>query len=105
MTMPALKITNMGVSSEQDAFKEATSLVKGDLEKVNALLLEQMNSPVNLIPQLASYLIAAGGKRIRPVITLLSAKMCGYGGIHHLGLAACVELIHAATLLHDDVVD
>jgi octaprenyl-diphosphate synthase len=61
---------------------------------------------VDLIPQLASHLIAAGGKRLRPVLTLASAKMCGYeNGTRHIALSACVEFIHTATLLHDDVVD
>jgi octaprenyl-diphosphate synthase len=64
-----------------------------------------MQSRVTLIPTLASHLIAAGGKRIRPMLTLGAAKLCGYGGQHHVALAACVEFIHTATLLHDDVVD
>jgi octaprenyl-diphosphate synthase len=58
-----------------------------------------------MIPRLAEHLIAAGGKRVRPMLTLLAAGMCGYRGQRHLGLAACVEFIHTATLLHDDVVD
>jgi len=64
-----------------------------------------MQSPVELIPQLAGYIIAAGGKRLRPVLTLASARLCGYEGNRHQALAACVEFIHTATLLHDDVVD
>src|SRR5688572_6911166 len=64
-----------------------------------------MHSPVELIPTLAGHIIAAGGKRLRPLLTLASAKMCGYRGRRHLALAACVEFIHTATLLHDDVVD
>src|SRR3546814_9710760 len=64
-----------------------------------------MQSPVALIPQLASHIVAAGGKRLRPMLTLASAQLCGYQGERHLGLAACVEFIHTATLLHDDVVD
>ncbi|MPZ12470.1 MAG: polyprenyl synthetase family protein [Kiloniellaceae bacterium] len=64
-----------------------------------------MHSPVALIPQLASHIVAAGGKRLRPMLTLASARLCGYQGERHLGLAACVEFIHTATLLHDDVVD
>ncbi|OUT79220.1 MAG: farnesyltranstransferase [Rhodospirillaceae bacterium TMED23] len=64
-----------------------------------------MDSPVTLIPQLAGHLIAAGGKRIRPMLTLASARLCGYDGERHKGLAASVEFIHTATLLHDDVVD
>src|SRR3546814_12174830 len=64
-----------------------------------------MHSPVGLIPQLAGHIVAAGGKRLRPMLTLAAARLCGYRGEHHLGLAACVEFIHTATLLHDDVVD
>jgi len=81
------------------------ALVSEDLKQVNALILERMQSPVALIPQLAGHIIAAGGKRLRPMLTLASARMCGYRGRRHIGLAACVEFIHTATLLHDDVVD
>ena len=83
-----------------------TNLVADDLRDVNELIIRYMESPVVLIPQLASHLVAAGGKRLRPVLTLASAKMCGYAdGNRHIALAACVEFIHTATLLHDDVVD
>ncbi len=64
-----------------------------------------MDSPVALIPQLAAHIVAAGGKRLRPLLTLATARMCGYEGTRHIDLAACVEFIHTATLLHDDVVD
>jgi octaprenyl-diphosphate synthase len=82
-----------------------TALLKNDLEHVNALILERMQSPVMLIPQLAGHIIAAGGKRLRPMLTLATARMCGYQGERHVALAAAVEFIHTATLLHDDVVD
>jgi octaprenyl-diphosphate synthase len=72
---------------------------------VNEVILTQMQSPVLLIPQLAGHIIAAGGKRLRPMLTLCAARLCGYTGRRHVGLAACVEFIHTATLLHDDVVD
>ncbi len=78
---------------------------KDDLERVNALIIERMQSPVSLIPQLAGHIIAAGGKRLRPMLTLATARMCGYRGSRHVALAAAVEFIHTATLLHDDVVD
>ncbi|MCI0753326.1 polyprenyl synthetase family protein [Teichococcus vastitatis] len=71
----------------------------------NQLIIDRMQSPVQLIPQLAAHLIAAGGKRLRPMLTLSAARLCGYQGERHIGLAACVEFIHTATLLHDDVVD
>jgi octaprenyl-diphosphate synthase len=64
-----------------------------------------MHSPVALIPQLAGHIVAAGGKRLRPVLTLASARLCGYEGKRHIALATSVEFIHTATLLHDDVVD
>ncbi|MFQ5774213.1 MAG: polyprenyl synthetase family protein [Kiloniellaceae bacterium] len=82
-----------------------TVLVADELQAVNRLILERMHSPVGLIPQLAGHIIAAGGKRLRPILTLASARLCGYQGRRHIGLAACVEFIHTATLLHDDVVD
>lgn len=81
------------------------SLVEADLEQVNAVILSQAASDVALIPTLARHLIASGGKRLRPALTLLCARLCGYTGTQHISLAACVEFIHTATLLHDDVVD
>jgi octaprenyl-diphosphate synthase len=81
------------------------ALTRGDLASVNKVILQRMQSPVLLIPQLAGHIIAAGGKRLRPMLTLGAARMCGYGGSRHIGLAAAVEFIHTATLLHDDVVD
>ncbi len=81
------------------------ALVAEDLKAVNQLVIERMASPVSLIPQLAGHIVAAGGKRLRPVLTLASARICGYEGQRHVALAACVEFIHTATLLHDDVVD
>ncbi|MEM7173532.1 MAG: polyprenyl synthetase family protein, partial [Pseudomonadota bacterium] len=82
-----------------------TGLVAEDLKSVNHLIVKHMDSPVALIPQLAGHIVAAGGKRLRPMLTLAAAQLCGYEGERHLGLAACVEFIHTATLLHDDVVD
>ncbi len=81
------------------------NLVADDLKLVNEMILRNMDSPVALIPQLASHIIAAGGKRLRPILTLAAAHMCSYTGDRHIALAACVEFIHTATLLHDDVVD
>jgi len=80
-------------------------LVLDDLKRVNQIIVDQMQSPVALIPQLAGHIVAAGGKRLRPVLTLAATKLCGYEGERHIALAACVEFIHTATLLHDDVVD
>jgi octaprenyl-diphosphate synthase len=80
-------------------------LLSADLDRVNALIVARMHSPVALIPQLAGHIVAAGGKRLRPMLTLASAHLCGYEGERHIALAAAVEFIHTATLLHDDVVD
>lgn len=82
-----------------------TSLLKPQLDAINTCILEKMQSPVALIPQIAGYLISLGGKRLRPLLTVASAELCGYEGTRHIQLAACVEFIHTATLLHDDVVD
>ena len=79
--------------------------LKTDMDAVNALILERMDSPVKLIPQLAAYLIAAGGKRVRPLLTLTATKIFDGDMKRAHMLAACVEFIHTATLLHDDVVD
>jgi len=85
------------------------ALVADDLKQVNQLIVQRMDSPVALIPQLAGHIVAAGGKRLRPILTLAAAKLCGYGNAadetRHVALATCVEFIHTATLLHDDVVD
>jgi len=84
---------------------ELHALIKDDLAAVNEEIVTRMHSPVAMIPQLASHIVAAGGKRLRPMLTLASAQLCGYQGSRHVTLAACVEFIHTATLLHDDVVD
>jgi octaprenyl-diphosphate synthase len=80
-------------------------LVAADLNHVNAVILDRMQSDVVLIPELAGHLIAGGGKRMRPMLTLASARLLDYHGARHHKLAAAVEFIHTATLLHDDVVD
>jgi octaprenyl-diphosphate synthase len=81
------------------------ALVADDLVQVNQLILAQGRSDITLINDLAAHIIAAGGKRLRPSLTIAAAKLCGYEGPRHIHLAACVEFIHTATLLHDDVVD
>jgi octaprenyl-diphosphate synthase len=75
------------------------------MASVDQIILERMQSPVGLIPDLAKHLISAGGKRLRPLLTVATSLMCGYKGDKHHKLAAAVEFIHSATLLHDDVVD
>ena len=81
------------------------ALVAADMNGVNAVILERMQSKVALIPELAGHLIAGGGKRMRPMLTLATSSLLGYPGTRHHKLAAAVEFIHTATLLHDDVVD
>ncbi len=99
------------VASAREKVKEPatldrlTALLKTDLDQVNTLIVERMQSPVTLIPQLAGHIVAAGGKRLRPMLTLATARLSGYRGQRHIALAAAVEFIHTATLLHDDVVD
>jgi octaprenyl-diphosphate synthase len=98
----------VGIDSEFDrkpSLDALSRVVRGDLRLVNALIIDRMQSPVQLIPQLAGHVVAAGGKRLRPMLTLAAARLCGYSGPRHIGLATCVEFIHTATLLHDDVVD
>ena len=84
---------------------ELINLVKPDLEQVNEIILDAAKSEIDLIPKLAKHLIDAGGKRLRPVLTLASAQLCEYDGNRQINLAASVEFMHTATLLHDDVVD
>ncbi|MEK9678514.1 MAG: polyprenyl synthetase family protein [Rhodospirillaceae bacterium] len=99
-------VVNLDSGQEPGPSLDALSaLTEQDLKDVNELIVRSMDSPVALIPQLAGHIVAAGGKRIRPMMTLASARLCGYEGDRHKGLAACVEFIHTATLLHDDVVD
>ena len=80
-------------------------LVNSDMERVNQLILSKTGSDVGMIPQVANHLISSGGKRLRPMLTIACAQMSGYRGGSHVTLAASVEFMHTATLLHDDVVD
>lgn len=81
-------------------------ILSDDLAQVNGLIRERMASEhAPRIPEVTAHLVEAGGKRLRPMLTLAAARMCGYGGPYHIHLAATVEFIHTATLLHDDVVD
>jgi octaprenyl-diphosphate synthase len=92
-------------AAPEDVLGRLVALVEDDLAATNRAIVARMESPVALIPQLAAHIVAAGGKRLRPLLTLASARLCGYRGPRHVNLAACVEFIHTATLLHDDVVD
>jgi octaprenyl-diphosphate synthase len=92
-------------ASSEPSLDPLMALVAADMNGVNAVILERMQSKVALIPELAGHLIAGGGKRMRPMLTLACATLLGYPGTRHHKLAAAVEFIHTATLLHDDVVD
>ena len=102
-------VTGSSDQGGEDALSALVDLVGPDLDACNRVIVSRMDSPVALIPQLAAHIVAAGGKRLRPLLTLAAAHLCGYpgqtGGSRHVDLAACVEFIHTATLLHDDVVD
>ena len=102
-------VVNLGTARRKLAAAPSLDAILGlvgeDLHRVNRLIVDSMHSPVALIPQLAGHIVASGGKRLRPLLTLAAAKLCGYEGDRHIGLATCVEFIHTATLLHDDVVD
>ena len=80
-------------------------LAKNDFQAVNAKILTALQSDVVLINQIGRYIVSSGGKRLRPLIALLSARAAGYQGEDHITAAALIEFIHTATLLHDDVVD
>jgi octaprenyl-diphosphate synthase len=81
------------------------ALVRPDMERVNALIVARTGSQVTMIPEVANHLISSGGKRVRPMLTIATAALAGYQGTGHVNLAAAVEFMHTATLLHDDVVD
>ncbi|WP_070963171.1 octaprenyl diphosphate synthase [Vibrio sonorensis] len=86
-------------------FKAIQALTADDMAKVNQIIQSQLNSDVSLINQLGFYIVNSGGKRIRPLLAVLSARALDYKGEHHNTAAAFIEFIHTATLLHDDVVD
>ncbi|MFZ1725269.1 MAG: polyprenyl synthetase family protein [Albidovulum sp.] len=92
--------------SVQKPHDRLSAHLSGDLKRVNALIRARMASEhAPRIPEVTAHLVEAGGKRLRPMLTLAAARLCGYTGDHHIHLAATVEFIHTATLLHDDVVD
>jgi octaprenyl-diphosphate synthase len=87
------------------SIEKLVSLVASDMERVNAMILSRTGSEVAMIPEVANHLISSGGKRLRPMLTLATAGLSAYEGDGHVKLAAAVEFMHTATLLHDDVVD
>ena len=98
-------VVNLEAERNPSPLDRLAKLVEADLKDTNEAIINRMHSPVSLIPQLAGHIIAAGGKRLRPMLTLATSRMCGYTGDRHILLSACIEFIHTATLLHDDVVD
>ena len=86
-------------------FVAVQTLINDDMQAVNTLIKQRLHSEVALVNQLGNYIVNSGGKRLRPILLLLSARAFGYTGTHHINLATVVEFIHTATLLHDDVVD
>jgi octaprenyl-diphosphate synthase len=105
-SMVSVKATAAAKTADiPNAAEALAALAYDDMRRVDALIIERLDSHVALIPELARYLIEAGGKRVRPMITVAAANMIGHDDIAPLKLAAAVEFIHTATLLHDDVVD
>ena len=96
-------------ASAPDAMTALASLLRSDLAACNQTIVTHMASEITLIPTVGAHIVAAGGKRLRPLLTMACARLCGYGEAageqRHVQMAACVEFIHTATLLHDDVVD
>ena len=95
----------LGEAAQEAGIGKLWSLVRADMERVNQAIVARTGSDVAMIPEVANHLIASGGKRLRPMLTLATAALCAYEGEGHVKLAASVEFMHTATLLHDDVVD
>lgn len=100
-----VSIENRTAKTGREGVDALVKLVKADMERVNAMILSRTGSDVTMIPEVANHLIESGGKRLRPMLTLATAALAGYQGEGHIKLAASVEFMHTATLLHDDVVD
>jgi octaprenyl-diphosphate synthase len=102
-------VSDVGVvvafEEKPSGIEKLVGLTRDDMERVNATILSRTGSSVTMIPEVANHLISSGGKRLRPMLTIAAANLCGYKGEGHLKLAASVEFMHTATLLHDDVVD
>jgi len=108
MATPSTVLTSRNVSRRAGAITELApvyGLVTEDFASVNTLILEQLNSEVTRVEEVGRYIVDSGGKRLRPLLVLLGAGACGYRGRDQIRLAAIIEFLHTATLLHDDVVD
>jgi len=98
-------VVSFGEKSGGDNIDRLVALLRDDMTRVNETILSRTGSDVTMIPEVAQHLISSGGKRLRPMLTLATARLCDYSGQGHVKLAASVEFMHTATLLHDDVVD
>ena len=87
------------------SINDINNLISKDVIAVNKLIESNIGDDIPIIDDLSNHILSAGGKKIRPIITILTSKLCNYKGKNHIALSACVELIHTATLLHDDVID
>ena len=92
-----------GGKEPKASVKPLVDLTRDDMALVNQLILSKTGSQVTMLPEVAQHLIDSGGKRLRPMLTLAAARMCGYRGDHHVTLAASVEFMHTATLLQNDI--
>ena len=106
ITAPSCRTTEnfKGITNTM-SFNDIKAVVSSDFDTVNTFILEQLHSDVPLIGEVGEYIVNSGGKRLRPLLCLLSANACGYQGQDHITVAAITEFLHTATLLHDDVVD
>ena len=100
-----MKIVKLKDFKTNDSFEEFYNWLQKDLNQVNKIILESLETESSLITELSNHIIGSGGKRIRPLLTLATARLCHFSGNRHLTLASVIEFIHTATLLHDDVVD
>ena len=98
-------LSSRSKAPRKPSIEPLVELVAADMERVNATIISRTGSEVTMIPEVANHLINSGGKRLRPMLTLALAQLAGYAGDGHIKLAAAVEFMHTATLLHDDVVD
>lgn len=103
MTKEAISLTN--TNKNNISLDKMYELISEDLKLVDKLILDRTKNEIPLINNIVTHIVASGGKRIRPALTLISSKLCNYSGNRQIALAAAVEFIHTATLLHDDVVD
>ena len=100
-----VSIDKQGGKPGREGIEALVGLTRADMDRVDAMILSRTGSDVTMIPEVANHLISSGGKRLRPMLTLATAALAGYAGEGHIKLAASVEFMHTATLLHDDVVD